>query len=139
MSDDYEVGYGKPPQSGQFKKGQSGNRKGRPPKTDLDAASVVAVLDGPVRIKTGGGEDDMPAFEASVRKLASRAINNGDIQAGLQFLRLCDQYEVITAAPEPVSGGVLWIPNSWDSDEWSEMLEAYGPPPWPGKRSGLVE
>ena len=27
---DYEVGYGKPPKSGQFKPGQSGNPKGRP-------------------------------------------------------------------------------------------------------------
>ena len=30
MSEDYEVGYGKPPKSGQFKPGQSGNKKGRP-------------------------------------------------------------------------------------------------------------
>ena len=29
-NDDYEVGYGRPPKSGQFKKGQSGNPKGRP-------------------------------------------------------------------------------------------------------------
>ena len=29
MSDDYEVGYGKPPKDKQFKKGQSGNPKGR--------------------------------------------------------------------------------------------------------------
>lgn len=28
--DGYEVGYGKPPRHSQFKKGQSGNRKGRP-------------------------------------------------------------------------------------------------------------
>ena len=30
MSDDYEVGYGKPPKSRQWKPGQSGNPKGRP-------------------------------------------------------------------------------------------------------------
>ncbi len=30
MPDNYEVGYGKPPKKGQFKKGQSGNSKGRP-------------------------------------------------------------------------------------------------------------
>ena len=42
---DYEVGYGKPPKSGQFKPGQSGNPKGRPKgaknfKTEL--ATVLA-------------------------------------------------------------------------------------------------
>lgn len=30
MGDDYEIGYKKPPKNGQFKKGQSGNPKGRP-------------------------------------------------------------------------------------------------------------
>ncbi len=30
MENDYKVGYGKPPKSGQFKPGQSGNSKGRP-------------------------------------------------------------------------------------------------------------
>ena len=30
MSDDYEVGYGRPPQATRFKTGQSGNPKGRP-------------------------------------------------------------------------------------------------------------
>jgi hypothetical protein len=35
MSDGYEVGYGKPPRNTQFRKGVSGNPKGRP-KKDLD-------------------------------------------------------------------------------------------------------
>jgi hypothetical protein len=32
-SNSYEVGYGKPPKDTQFKKGSSGNPKGRPRKT----------------------------------------------------------------------------------------------------------
>jgi Family of unknown function (DUF5681) len=35
---DYEVGYGKPPKTSQFKKGESGNPSGRPKKpTDSDS------------------------------------------------------------------------------------------------------
>lgn len=30
MDKEYEIGYGKPPKEYQFKKGQSGNKKGRP-------------------------------------------------------------------------------------------------------------
>ncbi len=33
MSDDYDVGYGKPPRRSQFEKGVSGNAKGRPRST----------------------------------------------------------------------------------------------------------
>jgi uncharacterized protein DUF5681 len=35
VADEDEVGFCKPPKSGQFKKGQSGNPKGRKPKTDF--------------------------------------------------------------------------------------------------------
>ena len=42
MADEYEVGYGKPPKDSQFKKGESGNKRGRPKgvknlKTEVDA------------------------------------------------------------------------------------------------------
>jgi hypothetical protein len=38
---DYKVGYGKPPKSGQFKRGKSGNPKGRP-KGSLKLATDLA-------------------------------------------------------------------------------------------------
>ena len=134
-----EVGYGKPPKKHQFKKGQSGNPKGRPPKTMPDAASVAASLDGDVSVKKGQANARMHAFEASVRKLVSKAVNDGDVQAAVEFLRLCDKYGVVTPAPEPVTGGVLTVPKDWDWDEWMAMFHDFGPPPWPGKRSGLPE
>ena len=42
--DDFEVGYGKPPKSTQFKKGQSGNPGGRPKKSAPTVASQIANL-----------------------------------------------------------------------------------------------
>jgi hypothetical protein len=41
MSDDYEVGYGRPPKHSQWKKGQSGNKRGRP----KGAESLRSILD----------------------------------------------------------------------------------------------
>lgn len=139
MSGDYEVGKWKTPKHTRWQPGQSGNPKGRRPKPKPDAASVVAIIDESIPVRKGGATRKMSAFEISVRKLASRAINDGDVQAAVEFLRLCDKYEVITPAPEPADSHVLIIPRDWDPDEWKKMLHTYGPPPWPGKRSGLYE
>ena len=41
---DYEIGCGKPPKEHQFKPGQSGNLKGRPPKRKQKRIDAAAVL-----------------------------------------------------------------------------------------------
>jgi Family of unknown function (DUF5681) len=46
---DYEVGYGKPPLHTRFRKGQSGNPAGRPPRPKDLAEALLTALDAPVR------------------------------------------------------------------------------------------
>lgn len=56
-NDDYKVGYGKPPKSRQFTKGQSGNSKGRPkkkPNTFQD--DIRSVSSTKVRVKGANGQ-----------------------------------------------------------------------------------
>jgi hypothetical protein len=43
---------------------------------------------------------------------------------------------VIEAASEPSNS--FQVPGDWDWHEWMEMFECFGPPPWPGGRSGLT-
>ena len=72
---DYEVGYKKPPTKNQFKKGQSGNPKGRPKlvkdfKTDLkeELESIISVqIDGKIKPIT--------KQQAIIKKLLSKALN----------------------------------------------------------------
>lgn len=47
---DYEVGYGKPPKHTQFKKGCSGNRKGRPKKRKGEQQLLAEILDSEVEV-----------------------------------------------------------------------------------------
>jgi hypothetical protein len=52
-SDDYPVGYGKPPASTQFRKGQSGNRSGRPKGTNNLKTDLLEELREKVTLKEG--------------------------------------------------------------------------------------
>lgn len=77
--DDHEIGYGKPPRSGQFKKGQSGNPSGKKRPLSLEeqlkkalAKTVTVTIDGKKQIVTM--QDAM--LQSLVRKAAG-----GDLQA----------------------------------------------------------
>ncbi len=141
MPGDYKVGYGRPRRNRQFKKGQSGNPRGRPKKrADAKTSDIVSILNEPVLVKKAGKERLMTPFEASIRKLTSQALNDKNVAAALELIRLCEEYDVIPPPPTPEGMGEVWIvPQNFTTDEWSEMYDKHGPPPWPGERSGLVE
>jgi hypothetical protein len=53
MDDEYEVGYGKPPKDSQFKKGQSGNKRGRPKGVKNLKTEVMEELTEMVKMRVG--------------------------------------------------------------------------------------
>lgn len=64
MSKEYEVGKGKPPKSTQFKKGKSGNPKGRP-KGSFNLQTIVnKVLNEKVEIMMNGRKRTVTMIEA---------------------------------------------------------------------------
>lgn len=75
-----EVGYGRPPKHTRFKKGQSGNPKGRAARSRNVKTIVTQVLDEVVSIREGGRERKVTRFEALVRIVVSRAFK-GDQKA----------------------------------------------------------
>lgn len=77
---DYEVGYGRPPKSTQFKPGQSGNPKGRKRKPKSVQAQMQAVLSRKVPINEGGISKQLPLQQVILRNLASKAAK-GDLNA----------------------------------------------------------
>ena len=71
--DDYEVGYGKPPRHTQFKRGQSGNPRGRPSGSKNFATLVTEALNEPVTIAEDGGRRKISKREAIIKQLVNRS------------------------------------------------------------------
>lgn len=113
---DYVVGFGKPPKSGQFQKGQSGNKKGRPKgarglKTDLKAE-----LGERVSITENGKTRKLTKQQLVVKRLTTSAAK-GDIRAISKLIDLVTT--TFGVEDEPIKGAA----SLSNSDE--AILRAY--------------
>jgi hypothetical protein len=76
----YKVGFGKPPVNSRFKKGQSGNPKGRP-KGNLNLATILdEALNERVSIRENGRTRTANKMEIAVKQVVNKAAA-GDLRA----------------------------------------------------------
>ncbi len=120
-SGDYEVGYGKPPKKHQFKPGRSGNIGGRQKSKKSGLTDISKLLNEPVKVKAGGKVREMGPFEASLRKLAKRAVD-GHLPSILKFVKICEEYGGIAPPSAVTGGGVVRAPKGVDFNEWFESV-----------------
>jgi hypothetical protein len=127
----YEVGYGKPPKAGQFKKGQSGNRKGRKA-GDRNMKTIVGdMLDEKVTIKEAGVARVMAAREALILKARELAFKGG-LREIERFFKMAHQYcpGALNASQDGPTK-VIWEFIESDGEggpklsrkEWEEIVE----------------
>jgi hypothetical protein len=88
----YEVGFGRPPKHTQFKKGRSGNPKGRPKCSKNVHALIRKILDTKVIAKGPGGSRSMTMQEAMIRQLFNKAAN-GDLKAIQHVIQLIKEVQ----------------------------------------------
>jgi hypothetical protein len=88
---DYEVGYGKPPQATRFKKGQSGNPKGRPKGTRNLATDLHEELNEKITVREGTATRAISKQRAMVKSMMNAALK-GDMRAAGQITALIDRY-----------------------------------------------
>ncbi len=104
----YEVGFKKPPKSGQFEKGKSGNPKGRPKGSKSFATVVLRECRQRVRVNGPRGSRSVTKLEAAMMQLANKAAQ-GDFRSQCEFISLARTSE------EAVNSGVsTFIPDEMD-------------------------
>lgn len=77
---DYPVGFGRPPKATQFKKGTSGNKKGRPRETKNIATLFNQEMNQRIVISENGKRRTITKFEAALKQLRNKAAT-GDPKA----------------------------------------------------------
>jgi len=76
----YDVGYGRPPKATQFKKGQSGNPKGRRKGSNNLSTDVKAMLKSSVAVNEGGKRKKISTQQAMLLRLKEGALQ-GDAKS----------------------------------------------------------
>jgi hypothetical protein len=86
-TEDYEVGYKKPPKSHQFKKGVSGNPSGRAKKPSDFEAKFLRELSSPLTINENGKRKIITKDEGIGKQLINKALSGH-----LQSIRVVDNW-----------------------------------------------
>lgn len=92
MSNNDEIGFGKPPKHTRFRKGVSGNPKGRP-KGSRNLATILArALREKVVVNENGRRRTMSKLDAAVAQLVNKSAS-GDLVALRQLMALAGSVE----------------------------------------------
>lgn len=94
---DYKVGYGKPSATSRFKKGKSGNPKGRPKGSRNFASDLKVVLNTKVKVTEDGEQKTVTSQLAIMMQLRAQALN-GNPKAMDKIITLAKELGVEEAA-----------------------------------------
>ncbi len=127
--------------NGRYVAGSTGNPHGRPRKEAIGRTlDLLRILTAPVKLKIKGHAREVSLAEARLRQMTFKAMN-GDIKAAIKCAGLAEKYGLLppmTRRSTCPGGAVLTIPWEWEAQEFIEMYQKHGDPPWPGARDGLI-
>lgn len=100
MASKYELGFAKPPKNSQFKKGQSGNPKGRPKGSVNTMKLIETELDEKIYVKEGNKQITLTKQQAIIKQIINKALK-GDTKSSLfmvDVMKELDAYKEEAAA-----------------------------------------
>ncbi|MGO4637806.1 DUF5681 domain-containing protein [Mesorhizobium sp. 2RAF45] len=84
----YDVGYGKPPRSGCFKKGQRANPRGRPKRSKNTLAMIQEEANRLITVQENGRTRKMPILQVGARAAFSNLVKKPDLKLIIQTMQL---------------------------------------------------
>jgi tetratricopeptide (TPR) repeat protein len=112
------VGYRRPPPDSQFKKGQSGNPKGRPKRRPNVATLTKLLFNESVLVRQDGKPSHMPSGEAVFRSLVAQAAR-GDTRSLFAFMDILEMTGLTNdISDEEREKRAMHLPNSFSLEEW---------------------
>lgn len=118
----YEVGYGRPPKDTQFRKGRSGNPKGRPIKRRDIVSTLERTLAEPFTYREGEHVREMSAEEGILFSQVIKAMQ-GDQGAFNGVMKQAKRCGLILPRRRPGDrkpAGILVVPDPMTVEEWLE-------------------
>lgn len=126
----YDVGYKRPPRHSQFRKGQSGNPRGRPPSRGPVKLDFDQIVNAPIPITQNGRSLRMQPKEIALRKILHKAVTKADLRSIVYLLDQFAKYGVVDWQATETRRSVINLPNTMPWRMAMAMLKAFGEPPW---------
>ncbi len=117
MGREYEIGYRRPPSRTRFRKGQSGNPKGRPKGTKNLKTDLFEELNQPISLREGNKEIRVTKQRAMVKSLMARSLK-GDPRSAALLLNMMARFFDVAELDD-----LGEIPLSPDEQELLTVLE----------------
>ena len=129
MADSSDVGYGRPPVETRFKKGQSGNPRGRPPNSNSVRGITARVLGEKQHL--GGQPRGARAWYTTLELLVlktKRLAASGNVKATELYTRIAERFGPRDVDPLKKIG-FLVVPEVLTEEEWEERYSPKDDPP----------